>query len=160
MKGFSLISVSQVFFSLCFLNFLILQIAHEGPGLRGQNQQSEAVWVLFAKTQEGLALTGASSSTTVLVTKHKQFPWGSFEGGGEGAGANGFSSNRTESKIQMKSIKSTNKVIFTELAQQRGEVIFKMPHKKLGNISNWTHQTTQRHFGILRLERRAKGYYI
>lgn len=65
MKGFSLLSISQVFLRFCFLNFLILQIVHKGPGLRGQNQQSEAVWDLVAKTQEGLALTGASSSTTV-----------------------------------------------------------------------------------------------
>ena len=50
MKGFSLLSISQVFFGLCFLNFLILQIAHKVPGLRGQNQWREAVWDLVAKT--------------------------------------------------------------------------------------------------------------
>lgn len=74
MKGFSLLSISRVFFSLCFLNFLILQIVHKGLGLRGQNQQREAMWDLVAETQEGLALSEASSSTTVLVRRHKQFP--------------------------------------------------------------------------------------
>lgn len=59
MKGFSLLSISQVFFSLCFLNFLILQIVHQGTELCGQNQRSEAMWDLVTKTQEGLALTGA-----------------------------------------------------------------------------------------------------
>lgn len=71
MKGFSLLSILRVFFSLCFLNFLILQIFHKGLGSRGRNQQSEAVWDLIAKTQEGGPLTRASSSTAVLVTKHK-----------------------------------------------------------------------------------------
>lgn len=74
MKGFSLLSISPIFFILCFLNFLILQIVHKGRGLRRQNQQSEAIRNLVAKTQEGPAVAGASSSTAALVTKHKQFP--------------------------------------------------------------------------------------
>lgn len=41
-------------------------------------------------------------------------------------GANGSSSNSTENKIQVKSIKSTNKVIFTGLTQQSGPVIMKI----------------------------------
>lgn len=41
-------------------------------------------------------------------------------------GANGSSSNGTENKIQVKSIKSMNKVIFTGLTQQRGPVILKI----------------------------------
>lgn len=45
-------------------------------------------------------------------------------------GANGLSSNRTESKIQVKSIKSTSKVIFTGLTQQGGAAIVKIEQGK------------------------------
>lgn len=45
-------------------------------------------------------------------------------------GANGLSSNRTESKTQVKSIKSTNKVIFAGLTQQRGAVISEIEQGK------------------------------
>lgn len=45
-------------------------------------------------------------------------------------GANGSSSNRTESKIQVKSIKSTSKVIFTGFTQQGGAVISKIEQGK------------------------------
>lgn len=41
-------------------------------------------------------------------------------------GAKGLSSNRTESKTQVKSIKSMSKVIFAGLTQQRGAVISKI----------------------------------
>lgn len=41
-----------------------------------------------------------------------------------------MSSNRTESKIQVKSIKSMSKVIFTGFTQQRGAVVLKIRHKK------------------------------
>lgn len=45
-------------------------------------------------------------------------------------GANGLSSNRTESKTQVKSIKSMSKVIFTGLTQQRGAVLSKIGQGK------------------------------
>lgn len=41
-----------------------------------------------------------------------------------------MSCNRTESKIQVKSIKSTSKVIFTGLTQQRGTVVLKIHEGK------------------------------
>lgn len=93
--------------------------------LRRQNQQSEAIRNLVAKTQEGPAVAGASSSTAALVTKHKQFPWHSFEGIWWGARATGLCSNSTKSKIQVKTIKSMKKVILPGLAQKGTAAILK-----------------------------------
>jgi hypothetical protein len=53
-------------------------------GLRRQNQQSEAIRNLLAKTQEGPAIAGASSSTTALVTGTNSSLDAHLEGYGRG----------------------------------------------------------------------------